>query len=103
MRLLAFILGFLVLVLSCVPCKDTSFADKSAYAKQLTKTAPDDDTHDDSCSPFCHCSCCASVSIEHHVAVVEDPLPAFAVLHTPRYIESIREISIPVWQPPKLS
>ena len=102
MRLSAFILAILVLVLSCVPCKDTSFASKGDYAKHLTKTAPDDDAHDDSCSPFCHCSCCASVSIQHQVTALQEPLPSFAVLHTPRYVASIREVSIPVWQPPKL-
>ena len=103
MRIVAFIMAMLVLGLSFVPCRDT--ADplvKEVVKHKLSATMPDDDAHDDSCSPFCHCACCAGVSLEHGIAAVQQLLPPLVITHNARYIESIREISIPVWQPPQL-
>ena len=102
MRCLTFIMAILVLSLSCLPCGDVEATvlkeGKATY--ELSKCSTDDE-HEDNCSPFCHCSCCAGFSIHHQVAVLQQPWLLFAPTHVARYIESIREVSIPVWQPPQ--
>lgn len=140
MRIITFIMAFLVLALSCVPCADGSEQEmtlkvSNALAQASTATASDEhqtgnsdqtgdrqknndkhntgdkqnasdeqnDEHDDNCSPFCHCSCCAGFSINHQVATLQQPWPHTGGAHSTRYVVSISEAHIPVWQPPQLS
>lgn len=103
MRLLTFFMAILVLSLSCLPCGDVSnLVLKEGKAKYELSKCADGDQHEDDCSPFCHCSCCAGFSIYHQVAVIQQSCLPSAFLHATRYIETIREVSIPVWQPPQL-
>lgn len=103
MRLLTFFMAVLVLSLSCLPCGDVeTLVLKEGKAKYELSKCADGDEHEDDCSPFCHCSCCAGFSIHHQVAVIQQSCPQLAALHTSRYLETIREVSIPVWQPPQL-
>lgn len=103
MRFLAFFMAVLVLSLSCLPCGDvnTIVVKEGKATYELSKCA-DGDKHEDDCSPFCHCSCCAGYSIHHQVAVLQQSCPPSASLHNSRYIQTIREVSIPIWQPPQL-
>ncbi len=103
MRFLAFFMAVLVLSLSCLPCGDvnTIVVKEGKATYELSKCA-DGDKHEDDCSPFCHCSCCAGYSIHHQVAVLQQSCPPSAFLHNSRYIQTIREVSIPIWQPPQL-
>jgi hypothetical protein len=102
MRCFTFIMAILVLSLSCMPCGDAQKVMVKKATRELAQ-APHTQEHEDYCSPFCHCACCAGFSINHQVAVLSQPWSPFAALHASRYIESIREVSIPVWQPPQLS
>lgn len=104
MRLLVFIMAALVLSLSCLPCGDVNIlVQKEGKVKYQLLKCDDGGRHEDDCSPFCHCSCCAGFSIHHQVAFVQQSLPPLVATHATRYIETIREVSIPVWQPPRLS
>jgi hypothetical protein len=103
MRLFAFIMAVLVLSLSCLPCGDVNtLVQKEGKVKYELSKCDDGDRHEDDCSPFCHCSCCAGFSIHHQVAAVQQSFPPLNSIHAARYIETIREVSIPVWQPPQL-
>ena len=103
MRLFSFLMAVLILSLSCLPCGDVNISVvKEGKAKYELAKCADGDQHDDDCSPFCHCSCCASFSIHHQVAIAQPAYPSFVPLHATRYLESIRQVSIPVWQPPQL-
>lgn len=96
-------MAILTLSLSCLPCGDVNITvvkeGKTKY--ELAKCA-DGGQHEDDCPPFCHCSCCANFSIHHQVSTVQHAYPSHSVRHAARYIESIRQVSIPVWQPPQL-
>jgi hypothetical protein len=104
MKSLAFILAFMVLALSCMPCNDDECAmeagkNKTEFAKQ---TPGQDKDHTEDCSPFCHCSCCAGFSINHGMAT-GNLLPVICANNFSSYLpENLIEISIPVWQPPKI-
>jgi len=85
-----------------MPCADAGAAIKDSKAKtELTKTADQQDHDDsDSCSPFCHCACCAGFSINHTVAALSK-VPAYSESHKTSYLPSeVIEIVSPIWQPP---
>lgn len=104
MKFFAVIMAFLVIVLSCMPCADTS-AMKSVDSKQpIAKTMESNDTgeHNDNCSPFCHCTCCSCTSI-NEVQIFTSFIPIYPSNTTTTYLpENTREISLPIWQPPQL-
>jgi hypothetical protein len=107
MRLTAFLLAMLVLLLSCLPCADIEAmpAPVKAGTELAGHQSPQQDRHDDSdlCSPFCHCSCCASYSVIN--LPVQLPvllLPPECRSYNTHLSEDVIEISLPVWQPPQL-
>jgi hypothetical protein len=101
MRFFAFIMALLVITLSCVPCADARELPKEKPGKETKKTQHPP-TDDESCSPFCHCSCCAGFSINHRFAQTSTPVPVHSPQHNARYIGNLIWISFSVWQPPKL-
>lgn len=108
MRVTAFILAMLMLVLSCLPCADVDddATQSTNVTCEISKTSNQQHKpeHKDSCSPFCHCSCCASyfvikVPFTIPLALVESVNPVYTV----HFTEEVHEISLPVWQPPQLA
>jgi hypothetical protein len=100
----AFILAFLVLGLSCLPCLDDVFAMNAGKEKmEITKKHNQDrQDHNDACSPFCQCACCTGFSINHFIVLV----PAIQLFSNNLICcflssEAIG-IALPVWQPPQL-
>ncbi|HVU58472.1 MAG TPA: DUF6660 family protein [Puia sp.] len=104
MRLSAFILNLLMLVMILAPCRDhKALGMGKARTPQLLAAAPTDGQSDDDCSPLCTCSCCASVSPVVYTPVVEEIVSApiarkFPVYITP-YYHADRSA---VWQPPRI-
>lgn len=104
MKFFTLIMAFLVLVLSCMPCADQECVGKDSSTKtELVKnTDGAHKSHGDSCSPFCHCSCC-SIYLE----TPSIPFFTFSRSYSSTYFETLVdddliEISLPVWQPPQL-
>jgi hypothetical protein len=105
MRSIAFILAIIVLALSFVPCADSSYSIKSGKVKaELTKGPSQDNDmgHKDACSPFCQCSCCAGFTINH----IYKSTDGISILTEKKLFShlptDIADISLPIWQPPKL-
>lgn len=71
--IVAYLLAFYVLALSCIPCQDeaVSFADGSAAAS-VANAGADHQEAIDLCSPFCICACCASVTISQAIAILPE-------------------------------
>lgn len=105
MKLLAFFMAFLILSLSCLSCADeSSLASINENVKtEIAQSQHNNDDHEDACSPFCHCICCAGCSVNHMIAIVILSAPQSSIDHSSFYHSSIAEFSIPVWQPPQLS
>jgi hypothetical protein len=102
MRFVALLLALLVLGLSLVPCADAQELANGVQAKETSKTHSKQAGHQESCSPFCHCACCAGFSITHEFAeVISQPL-IHSTQYNSSYIPEILDISLPVWQPPQL-
>lgn len=69
MKLFAFILSIVVLVLSVIPCADVP-EDHSVQKVELSSTTSSHHhSDDDHCSPFCTCHCCQSSFFVTHMAV----------------------------------
>ena len=105
MRLFAFFMALVVLVLSILPCADSAFAISHGTAKvELSKAAqPQDSPQQDDCSPFCHCSCCASYSVVKLYSI-QAAVPVFRSETESDYLPAgLIEVAIPIWQPPQLA
>lgn len=101
-RLTAFILSLLVLVLGCMPCADANPFPSKAQ-QEVYQTTDQGHEHNDICSPFCICSCCAGFSFNQPFIEIETFLPQQGADHSAYYIASLIEVSLPIWQPPQLS
>jgi hypothetical protein len=106
-KLLSLLLALLVLCLSCLPCSD----EVPAMALQISSPAhiPADtdhpaDSHEDLCSPFCQCACCAvACTVPVMIrAVLATPSPALEKPAAAYLAERPVHMALPVWQPPQL-
>ena len=99
-------MSLVLLGITCLPCDDSGFA--RAQSKAQTEIDKHDDQrsgqeHNDNCPPFCHCTCCASFSLNHLVTEIVPINPCHTTNYTSQYTGSVIEISLPVWQPPQLT
>src|SRR6186713_1661062 len=103
MRLITFILSTIIMFQSYLPCADgTEYAEKAKSEIVKGSTQQKDKDHEDACSPFCHCTCCAGFSINHFISRLNytDFTPNRNFSH---FLPSkIIEVSLPIWQPPQL-
>jgi len=111
MKFFAVIMAFLVLTLSCLPCADDAFAMNIGKVKSDSyrmeaiqqQNQQDNPDHDDACSPFCHCTCCAGFPVNNNSFAVSS-LVIFCSKSFASYLpDNTIEVSLPVWQPPRLS
>jgi hypothetical protein len=104
MRLFSFLMAFLVLALSCLPCADAAPVGKANNAKtEISKTnGQQENDHTDDCSPFCTCNCCAVssyVTVPFQLEHFRSASAGIPAVHLPSNTASV---SLPVWQPPQL-
>lgn len=107
MKLFSFIMAFLILGLSVLPCRDAKAATlnaKDLITKALNAHADDHENngHEDNCSPLCICSCCSVASVFSPSVSVEIAAPENHINHNSHYSGSLISISFSVWQPPRL-
>lgn len=96
-------MAFLVLALSCLPCADDVASRNSEKAKtEIGQEAQPEDDHEDACSPFCQCSCCAGFSINHTITAISYDINYNNSCYSSFHRSEIIEISLPIWQPPQL-
>lgn len=105
MRFIAFILAVLIMAFSCLPCDDSGldhFASKHEQEHKAPCSHHESDL-EDSCSPFCHCSCCSIFSIVNPpISVPAISSGNFTLTHFSHQSVRIFEIALPIWQPPQL-
>ncbi|PSL27953.1 DUF6660 family protein [Dyadobacter jiangsuensis] len=106
--IVAYLLAFYVLALSCIPCGDEArpLHDGNGTKAVATEVASAAGAHQeaiDLCSPFCICACCASVTISATVAAL--PENAVSRLIPPAgfsYLQILYTGDMAgIWQPPK--
>jgi hypothetical protein len=93
-------------MLSCLPCADLEVISVAHSSKEITSNT-DKHSHEkdnDTCSPFCVCSCCGSQVFIFHTHynfssfqnIIETKVPEYQSLLTSNYFGSI-------WQPPQIN
>ena len=103
MRQFALILSFFILVLSTVPCSDDM--DCKEEGVELNADHTNHEHNDDTCTPFCACSCCGIAGI---VLAAPKLFVNFqeGKKHTPTATEYhsdfISSYFYSFWQPPKI-
>lgn len=103
MKFVALIMAFLILALSVMPCADAGAVTTDTKAKTEINKTTDQQHHNanDACSPFCHCSCCSGFSISLFVAAVAI-IPQYESNTISSFLPSdVREVALPIWQPPR--
>lgn len=106
MRIALIVLAFYTAALSCIPCKDNVSTDTCASTVVVINSASDinHSLDVDLCTPFCTCSCCASVSLQHQNASL--PLKgSFATFAEVAFAYLSRSHSgdlTSIWQPPRV-
>jgi hypothetical protein len=99
-------MAFLVLALPVLPCDDDAANGDASKAKiEIVKqnNHKEEQEHKDSCSPFCHCTCCAGFSINHFFAATSSPVFIGDKSYTSYLPENIIKVSHSIWQPPRIS
>ncbi|MXV17255.1 DUF6660 family protein [Hufsiella ginkgonis] len=101
MRIVATLLAFFMFALNFADvCND---GPGTAATTRIEQAHTDDNAQPGSCTPFCYCTCCT------FSAVLPQSAP---VLHIPHALPFQRrivpggsplQVTIPVWQPPKVS
>jgi len=104
MRLFAYIFLLIVTVLNFVPCADRhEFVETTAVQLVSTADSHEHSAVEDGCTPFCHCSCCAASVVMKLQSSLAIPFSFQQEINSIRLHVDPIEISLSVWQPPKLS
>jgi hypothetical protein len=105
MKFFAFIMAFLMLALPVLPCADNDEAHddraKTAIVKQNDQQREQE--HNDICSPFCHCTCCAGFSIYHIFTASTSLVLSNRKAYTSYLPDDLIGNSSAIWQPPQLN
>jgi len=103
MKIFAFIMACVILIISVVPCTDAK-AFGSKRKTSIVKAAQQNNkpAYPDACSPLCICSCCAGCSmyssspqLVKFVYQISPVYPSFILADT-------HQVALPIWQPPQL-
>ncbi|HEX2848505.1 MAG TPA: DUF6660 family protein [Chitinophagaceae bacterium] len=104
MKLFAFIMSLVVVIVSLAPCRDMATGSKAGKANvQVLK----DDQHahedgSDDCPPFCSCSCCSVQGCLKPFFNTLECVSPEASPYSSYYTGALISISLPIWQPPQL-
>lgn len=104
--MVAFILSVLILSLNCFPCNDQNdvCCEQKSHSSEKQTPCGDTSESEESCSPFCQCSCCSAFSMVSASLNIENTGIEIAQnrVYTDYFQISTLEIALPIWQPPQL-
>jgi hypothetical protein len=101
MKIFCILFSAYIFLLAGMPCGDAPGCDASQTIG-MTQEHSSHDHESESCSPFCICACCGTSS---QVAAAQhlELKPSVISSSPSSYLtEHISEVSISIWQPPKL-
>jgi len=102
MRFLSFLCVMMVLVLNFVPCADAHETEEAQTVTAASHGQQESSSHSDDCTPFCHCSCCASTVVVKLTASPAVPFKISNSTYIPHFEGNSMDVSLPIFQPPKL-
>ncbi|SDK17063.1 DUF6660 family protein [Flavobacterium noncentrifugens] len=106
MKWIAILLSLYISLLACKPCADGETISGNSQSIALKKATHSHENQEDSCSPFCICSCCGvqifhfAQPVVYHFAtvlpVIKTQIPFYKTSFISGYFGS-------VWQPPQIA
>jgi hypothetical protein len=105
MKLLCLVLSMYVMLLSANPCcADNDCQAKPATKKEAAGKSPIKEKECPSCSPFFTCGSCVGFTVAGIVTFNLAPQTATPVIKYYGYQQpALEEITLAIWQPPKIS
>lgn len=105
MKYLFFIMGFLLLYLSCLPCGDSRECNVNAQVKFSATDNHQEHKHtSETCTPFCTCSCCAASAFNGSFSKIQISKIVFQSEKYPLYDIAFNTAAYySIFQPPKFS
>lgn len=104
MNFFSLIFSFYLLGISCLPCGDKKECNSKSDTTYSAPVSHSKHNHDENCTPFCSCSCCATFVSLKAIAFYKFPKLFTISLVYPVYDVTYRsQVASSVWQPPKLS
>ena len=104
MKFVSFIFAIHFSLLAVMPCsdKDNCIGNGKTTISCISENHCQDNEHRDGpCSPLCMCHCCGGVALIVHSKYIK--FISFPIRQNSIYPESfISEVSISIWQPPKV-
>lgn len=98
-KALYILFAFYFLSLAVVTCGDN--ADCNEMTHELTSQSTGDH-EDEMCTPFCVCSCCATLFVVSSFHPLHKQIAVIQSVYTIHPESETASAIIPVWQPPKL-
>ena len=107
MRTLCLLFSMIILLQSGLPCKDEAIHSISARFSTTDQSTiihkeDADNGQKDDCSPFCVCNCCSTSYVQQMIAVLALPFLNYKSDYPSPKPSEFTDVSLPVWQPPKL-
>lgn len=93
------------IALAVVPCGDKDDCNdikQSELCQTQHQHHNDQDHEDESCTPFCVCSCCATHFVLHEFQPNIGTVATINTIHTILKDAETCSAIIPIWQPPQL-
>lgn len=103
MKLLCLFFSLMILAQSAMPCGDDAALLKPASVSYQAAYNSISSDHKDDCSPFCVCVCCSTPSVQQKESPISLVFFSFHPDYPSERSEKFIDVSLPVWQPPKLS
>lgn len=102
MKLFTCLMSLYILLLSCMPCNDSSdCSSEESVSVAVSGTHDDHDDDTEHCTPFCVCACCAAPAVQFQQAPAIKNFVAGKIVNSypAEFIFSNTEHNI--WQPPR--
>lgn len=102
---LAYILSFLIISTSCIPCTDeqTAIGESKQITSPTTSHSDQPTPSADFCSPLCFCNCCYSASVPFIVRTDLSIMPRFLeAAKAKNPLQAFVQPFFSIWQPPKV-
>jgi len=97
----AFIIAIIVSVQCFVPCADpiASLSNGKSVSIMSQASGQQENERADDCSPFCHCTCCAGLTVVQHPTLMSYQKDYNVISYTTYISSSTVEIAYPIFQP----
>lgn len=88
-----------------MPCGERDICTDDCCKTEIAQqqTGQEDERSDETCSPFCVGSCCAPHLLNQDFQAPLTQIVIVNTVYTQHQIAELPEVSLPIWQPPKLA